>query len=76
MFNPNRKKKMEYKSLTYSKEPIAMSSAKSIQKIKPTDLQSFKKIGGSGFFTGQMDNVQVYGFELTDAQVTGLFSLV
>jgi len=42
MFNPNRKQKMETEPITYSKEPIAMSSAKSIQKIKPTGLQSFK----------------------------------
>jgi len=42
MFNPNRKQKMETEPITYSKEPVAMSSAKSIQKIKPTDLQSFK----------------------------------
>jgi len=42
MFNPNQKRKMETDPLTYSKEPIAMSGPKSIQKIKPTDIQSFK----------------------------------
>ena len=42
MFNPNRKQKMETEPITYFKEPIAMSVPKSIQKIKPTDLQSFK----------------------------------
>jgi len=42
MFNPNRKQKIESKSLTYSKEPITLSVYKSPQKIKPTDLQSFK----------------------------------
>ncbi len=33
MFNPNRKQKMETEPITYPKEPMAMSSAKSIQKI-------------------------------------------
>lgn len=42
MFNPNRKQKMETDPLTYSKEPISMSGPKSIQKTKPTDIQSFK----------------------------------
>jgi len=42
MFNPNRKQKIESESLTYSKEPVTLSVHKSTQKIKPTDLQSFK----------------------------------
>ncbi len=42
MFNPNRKQKIESEEFTYSKEPIAMSDPKTIQKNKPTNLQSFK----------------------------------
>ncbi len=42
MFNPNRKQKMESKPIIFSKAPFARSGPKPIQKIKPTDLQSFK----------------------------------
>jgi glycosyltransferase involved in cell wall biosynthesis len=42
MFNPNRKQKMESQPLIFSKAPLARSGPKSIQKTKPTSLQSFE----------------------------------
>ena len=43
MSNPNRKQRVESKSLTSSKAPMVMENSQHIQKIESTKIQSFKK---------------------------------